>query len=232
MSQYAPLGKANEHNAQELRVELTNSYNELITLGLNRGTSGNCSVRFARNQCLITPSGVAAIDLTPARMIQVTLDGSVLSDGKPSSEWRLHCDILKYRPEINAIVHTHSVAATALACLKKDIPPFHYMIAVAGGDFIRCAPYALFGSQSLSDGVLTALVGRKACLMANHGVVTLRSNLNEAVQLALEVETLADQHLRGLAVGELCILSAKEMLEVSEQFKNYGYKSHDQKLKE
>jgi L-fuculose-phosphate aldolase len=226
------LNIAKDVDVQKLRVELNNSYKELIALGLNRGTSGNCSARLASNQCLITPSGVAAIELTPASMTQVTMDGHVLSNGKPSSEWRLHCDILSHRPEINAVVHTHSVAATALACLRKDIPPFHYMVAVAGGDSIRCAPYALFGSQSLSDYALIALVGRKACLMANHGVVALGVNLTEAVQLALEVETLADQYLRALAIGEPCILSASEMLEVSEQFKAYGYKSHVEKLEE
>jgi L-fuculose-phosphate aldolase len=213
----------------KLRQKLIRTYKKLISLGLNRGTSGNCSVRCDRgNQFLITPSGVSLEKMTPASIVQMELDGSVHGNGKPSSEWRFHCDILKQRPDAQALVHTHSVTATALACLRKEIPAFHYMVAIAGGDSIRCAPYALFGTQALSDGVLDALEGRKACLMANHGVIALGRDLHEAVQIAQEVENLAEQYLKACSIGEPHLLSKSEMGEVLEKFKNYGYKLGNQ----
>lgn len=213
----------------KLRQKLIRAYKKLISLGLNRGTSGNCSVRCDRgNQFLITPSGVPLEKMTPASIVQMELDGSVHGNGKPSSEWRFHCDILKQRPDAQAVVHTHSVAATALACLRREIPAFHYMVAVAGGDSIRCAPYALFGTQALSDGVLDALEGRKACLMANHGVIALGRDLHEAVQIAQEVENLAEQYLKACSIGEPHLLSKSEMDEVLEKFKSYGYKPGNQ----
>ncbi|OIQ78708.1 L-fuculose phosphate aldolase [mine drainage metagenome] len=141
---------------------------------------------------------------------------------KPSSEWRFHRDILAARPEVGAVVHTHAVFATTLACLRRDIPPFHYMIAVAGGDTIRCAPYALFGTQALSDAALQGLQGRRACLLANHGMIALGSNLDAAQAMAVEVEGLCEQYIRALQVGEPYLLSVEEMAEVAEQFKGYG----------
>lgn len=218
-----------EYPNLKLRQKLIRAYKKLVSLGLNRGTSGNCSVRLdSSNKFLITPSSTPLEKMVPATIVQMNLDGTVESEGKPSTEWRFHCDILKHRPDAQAIVHTHSVAATALACLRQDILAFHYMVAVAGGDSIRCAPYALFGTQELSDGVLQALQGRKACLMANHGVIALGRDLHEAVQIAQEVETLAEQYLLSLNRGEPYLLSQSEMYAVLEKFKSYGYNPSNQ----
>jgi L-fuculose-phosphate aldolase len=199
---------------------------KLAELGLNKGTSGNCSVRF-ENGFLVTPSGMNVEDMVSASMVQMHLNGndehgSFEPNKIPSSEWRFHRDILQSRPEINAIIHTHSMFATTLACLHKDIPPFHYMIAVTGGDTIRCAPYALFGSQQLSDNALQALVDRKACLLANHGMIALGYDLDDALAVTIEVENLCEQYWSALQLGEPHILSEAEMREVFQQFKGYG----------
>ena len=151
------------------RENLLSIAQKLIETGLNKGTAGNASVRLKENGSdgfLVTPSGMAVEDMSAASMVQMQFDGSYEQGKIPSSEWRFHRDILASRADINAVIHTHSMFATTLACLHKDIPPFHYMIAVVGGDTIRCAPYALFGSQALSDNALAALTDRKACLLA------------------------------------------------------------------
>lgn len=205
-----------------LRQQLATAYRELVKLGLNRGTSGNCSIRLGRNKLLITPSGIPHEQVLPETLVEITLEGEVNGSGVPSSEWRFHCDIMRHRSDVQAVVHTHSAAATAVACLHKEIPAFHYMVAVAGGDSVRCSKYELFGSQQLSDRVLEALFDRQACLMANHGMIAVGRNLQQAVQLALEVETLSDQYLRAVSCGEPIILSKQEMKEVLEKFKNYG----------
>lgn len=218
-----------EHRNLKLRQNLVRTYKKLIELGLNRGTSGNCSVRLeGERKFLITPSGIPVEQMAADSIVQMDFDGLVDGDGKPSSEWRFHRDIMKFRPDTKAIIHTHSVAATAIACLRKDIPAFHYMVAVAGGDSIRCAPYALFGTQELSDAVLEALKDRKACLLANHGVITLGYDLREAIQIAHEVETLAEQYLLALNVGDPHLLLESEIVAVLEKFKNYGYKFNNQ----
>ncbi len=191
-------------------------------MGLNRGTSGNCSIRLGRNKLLITPSGIPNERVLPETLVEITLEGEVNGSGVPSSEWRFHCDIMKNRSDVQAIVHTHSAAATAVACLHEEIPALHYMVAVAGGDSIRCSKYELFGSQQLSDRVVEALFDRQACLMANHGMIAVGRNLQQAVQLALEVETLSDQYLRAVSCGEPINLSKQEMNEVLEKFKDYG----------
>jgi L-fuculose-phosphate aldolase len=208
------------------RENLLKTAQKLIALGLNKGTSGNCSVRF-EDGFLVTPSGMPVEEMTAASMVKVHLNGKVehgsFEQGKkPSSEWRFHRDILQNRADVNAIIHTHSMFATTLACLHKDIPPFHYMIAVVGGDTIRCAPYALFGSQALSDHALTALIDRKACLLANHGMIALGKDLDDALAVTIEVENLCEQYWRALQLGEPYILSEAEMREVFQQFKGYG----------
>jgi L-fuculose-phosphate aldolase len=205
----------------ELRKRMLECARRLDQLGLNRGTAGNVGVRAARG-LLVTPSGVPAAELRAEDMVELDFDGNVQGGGTPSSEWRFHRDILAARPEINAVVHTHSMYATTLACLRRDIPPFHYMIAAAGGDTIRCAPYALFGTQELSDHALRALDGRKACLLANHGMIALGADLRAAEALALEVETLCQQYWSALQAGRPHILSAQQMREVIERFKTYG----------
>ena len=205
----------------DLSEQLLKTSQKLAELGLNKGTSGNCSVRCG-DSFLVTPSGVAVEDMTPNSMVKMQFDGSYEAGKIPSSEWRFHCDILKSRPEINAVIHTHSMFATTLACLHKDIPPFHYMIAVVGGDTISCAPYALFGSQALSDNALSALQDRKACLLANHGMIALGRDLEDALAVTVEVENLCEQYWRALQLGEPHILSEAEMREVFQQFKGYG----------
>jgi L-fuculose-phosphate aldolase len=144
---------------------------------------------------------------------------------KPSSEWRFHHDIYAQRPEVNAIIHTHSPFATTLACLHRDIPAFHYMIALAGGTDIRCAPYALFGTQELSNVAIEALHGRKACLLANHGMITVGSSLEDAMCVAIEVESLAEQYWRALQISEPKLLTDLQMAEVLEKFKTYGLRA-------
>lgn len=201
--------------------ELLETARQLSALGLNRGTAGNVSVRDGEG-FLVTPSGMATEIMTPRDMVWMSFDGAVEGSRKPSSEWRFHRDILVARPEIGAVVHTHSTFATTLACLRREIPPFHYMIAVAGGETIRCAPYALFGTQALSDAALVALEQRKACLLANHGMIALGRDLKSAVAVAVEVEGLCEQYWRALQVGEPYILSHAEMAEVADQFKDYG----------
>ena len=200
---------------------------KLLETGLNKGTAGNVSVRFG-DGFLITPSGMEVADMTPASMVQMQFDGSFEANKIPSSEWRFHRDILKNRAEINAIVHTHSMFATTMACLHQDIPPFHYMIAVTGANTIRCAPYALFGSQALSDAALQALQGSKACLLANHGMITLGRDLDDALSVAVELENLCEQYWRVLQIAQGQInpnpplLTEAEMRDVFQQFKGYG----------
>ena len=207
------------------RENLLKVAQKLIETGLNKGTAGNASVRLKENGSdgfLVTPSGMAVEDMSAASMVKMQFDGSYEQGKIPSSEWRFHRDILASRTDVNAIVHTHSMFATTLACLHKDIPPFHYMIAVVGGDTIRCAPYALFGSQALSDNALAALIDRKACLLANHGMIALGRDLDDALAVSVEVENLCEQYWRALQLGEPHILTEAEMREVFQQFRGYG----------
>jgi L-fuculose-phosphate aldolase len=204
-----------------MRESLLNNFKKLAELGLNKGTSGNASVRTDKG-FLVTPSGMAVEQISAASMVEVDMNGQAISAGKPSSEWRFHRDIYQARSEAQAIVHTHSMFATSLSCLRQNIPPFHYMIAVAGGKDIRCAEYALFGTQELSDAAIVALENRKACLLANHGMIALGKTLDQAVSVAVEVETLCEQYWRALQVGQPHILSDQEMADVFEQFKDYG----------
>lgn len=195
----------------------------LDTSGLNTGSAGNASCRSGTGGVWITPSGVPAAALDDASIVELSMSGEVTSRGLiPSSEWRLHRDIYAARPEVHAIVHTHSSYATALACQRRDIPAFHYMVAVAGGDSIRCSGYATFGTQALSDEALNALGDRNACLLANHGVVALGSRPEQAVKLAIEVEQLAKQYCIASSLAPPVILSRAEMSEVLEKFKTYG----------
>ncbi len=216
-------------NDLELRKALIATAIELNTSGINQGTSGNVSVR-TENGFLITPSGLQYADLEPSDVVLMDFNGDFDSDRQPSSEWRFHLDIYRHSHDegenkghdVGAIVHTHSTYATAIACLKRCIPAFHYMVAVAGGHDIRCAPYATFGSQELSDFAIEALVDRKACLLAHHGVIATGGNLAKAFALACEIETLAHQYLEALKVGQPEILSRTEMDKVLEKFKTYG----------
>jgi L-fuculose-phosphate aldolase len=202
-------------------------------LGLNLGASGKVSQR-VNGGFLITPTGLAYDDLAPADIVFMTDEGDTppTTDGTvqrlPSSEWRFHLDIYRAREDVAAIVHTHSLLATALSCLHRDIPDFHYMVAVAGGADIRCAPYATFGTEALSENAVAALDGRTACLLANHGQIATGNDLNAALGLAQQVEALAAQYLNCLQVGEPQLLGADEMARVLEKFKTYGQQSGGQ----
>ena len=209
-----------------LRQEMVRAAQRLEALRLNRGTSGNLGARLQQS-FLITPSGVPAEDLLPQALVEMDFSGAPVSSGKPSSEWRFHRDILVARADIGAVVHTHSRYATSLACLQREIPAFHYMIALAGGDTIRCTPYALFGTQELSDLALQALEGRKACLLGNHGMIALGHDLADAVALAIEVEALCEQYWSALQLGTPKLLSGDQMLAVLEKFKDYGQHRRD-----
>jgi L-fuculose-phosphate aldolase len=208
-------------NEIELRSEMVCITKRLDELGLNRGTSGNLSARFGEGM-LITPSGMGAEGLTEDDIVFVHMDGTARGRWQPSSEWLFHRDIYAQRADAGAVVHTHSVAATALACLRRDIPPFHYMIALIGGDNIRCAQYATFGTQALSDNALAALKDRKACLLSNHGMIAAGKDLDEAFKITVEVETLSEMYLRALQVGEPVLLSAQEFQDAQRRFGGYG----------
>ena len=193
----------------------------LAQQGLNQGASGNVSVRQG-DGFLVTPSGVGADVLQADQLVSMAMDGGWGGAWKPSSEWRFHRDIYAARPDAGAVVHCHSPAATALAVLGKAIPAFHYMIAIAGGADVRCAPYATFGTQELSDAALAALEGRRACLLGHHGMIAIGKDLSQAMDVAIEIEFLADLYLRLLPLGEPPVLSAAEMALVLEKFKGYG----------
>jgi len=207
-----------------LRVALLDVSRRMLELGLNRGTAGNASVRCGGG-LLLTPTALPVAEMTPDSMVRMALDGRVLQGGKPSSEWRFHCDILKARPEIGAVLHSHSPFATTMACLRRDVPAVHYMIALAGGDSIRCAPYSVFGEQQLCANALEALQGRKACLLGNHGMIALGTDLDDALAVAQEVEYLCEIYWRTLSVGEPKILTAQQMHEVKAKFVEYKKRS-------
>ncbi|HTZ76730.1 MAG TPA: class II aldolase/adducin family protein [Stellaceae bacterium] len=190
-------------------------------LGINQGKSGNLSARIA-DGFLVTPTGMSYEALKPADIVAMDFKGRARGRRLPSSEWRFHRDIFAARPEVNAIVHTHAMFATTLACLHREIPPFHYMVAVAGGDSVRCAPYATFGTEELSRNAVAALAGRKACLLANHGMIAVGSSIEQALALAVEVETLAAMYWRALQVGVPQLLDDAEMARVIEKFRTYG----------
>lgn len=217
-----------DNHEQARRQAVVDTVRRMNALGINQGTSGNASERLPRggeDGLLITPSGMPYEAMTADDVVWMRLSDNEYEsrDGlRPSSEWRFHRDILAARPDLSAVVHTHGVAATTLACLRMEIPAFHYMIAAAGGDTVRCAPYALFGTQELSDVALIALEDRKACLLANHGLIACDVSLEKALALAVEVETLANMYWRCLQVTRPAVLSRQQMDEVREQFKSYG----------
>ena len=198
--------------------------------GLNQGTSGNLSVRIPGGM-LITPSSLPYEQMGPEDLVAIDFDGQPLgapsphraSSHRPSSEWQLHAAILRQRPDVEAVLHCHSIRATALACHGRGIPSFHYMVAVAGGADIRCAPYALFGTPELSNLAAQALEGRLACLLAHHGQVALGRTLEQALRIAIEVETLATMYLEASRLGEPPLLGEAEMERVMAQMRSLLY---------
>lgn len=208
----------------DVRAEMVEVARAMNARGLNRGTSGNVSARVPEGM-LLTPSAVPYDTLEPADILVVDLDGAVLDgEGRPSTEWRLHADVLRARREVAAVLHAHPPFSTTLACLRREIPPFHYMVAVAGGDTIRCAPYATLGTQTLAELAVASLEGRRACLLANHGMLALGASPAAALDLAVEVEALAEMYWRALQVGEPALLSADEMARVHEAFADYRHR--------
>ncbi|HLG88132.1 MAG TPA: class II aldolase/adducin family protein [Alphaproteobacteria bacterium] len=205
----------------DLRARLVAAYRRLDASGVNQGTSGNLSVRLGADRFLVSPSGIGSASLVPEDIPLTRFDGRWTGPRRPSSEWRIHRDILSARPEVGAVVHAHPRHAAALACLGREIPAFHYMVAVAGGDSVRCAPYRTFGTQALSDVALAALEGRRVCLLANHGILALHATIEGAVTLAIEVETLAAMYISALSVGEPNLLTADEMARVGAMFADY-----------
>lgn len=205
----------------QLKIRVLETAQAMNTSGINHGSTGNVSARWGEG-FIVTPTGIPYERCTPEDMVRVEFDGTPHGKRKPSSEWRFHRDIYLSRPEAGAVVHAHSSFATSLACMEVEIPPFHYMIARFGGATVRCASYALFGSQELSDAMIAALRDRRACLMAHHGMVVFGRNLEHALALAVELEVLCEQYWRALQIGPPKLLPDDEMVRVLEKFSNYG----------
>lgn len=208
-------------NSQTLREEMVSICRRMNSSDINQGTAGNLSVR-SGDGFLITPSSMPYDVMTPDDIVEMDFDGTYVG-GRPSSEWRFHRDILKAREDVDVVLHCHSVYATTLACHHKTIPAFHYMTGVAGGTTIRCARYATFGTQALSDAALEALEGRLACLLGQHGQISLGKSLEAALWLAIEVETLSRMYVQALALGEPPVLPDDEMERVIAQMKRMSY---------
>jgi L-fuculose-phosphate aldolase len=204
------------------RAELIATARRMSELGLSPGMSGNLSVRTPTGM-LVTPSGMPYAELVAADAVEMALDGALASGQRtPTSEWQLHRDILVARPDVHAIVHTHSLFCTTVATLRRPIPAVHYMVVLAGGDTIPCADYATFGSAELAANAVTALGGGHACLLANHGMVALGATLAHALRLAAEVETLASQYWHACQLGTPHILDHDELDRVRARFRGYG----------
>jgi L-fuculose-phosphate aldolase len=207
---------------REKRQSIIDACLRMNTLGINQGTSGNISLRHGEGM-LITPTSTPYEAMKPEQIVYMHLDGNNDPAQRPSSEWRFHRDILKARPEAQAIVHAHPPYSTMLAIMGMEIPPVHYMVAVAGGDTIRCAPYATFGTQELSEHAVRALEGRTACLLAHHGMIAVGPSLPKAMWLAVEVETLARQYHGCLQIGTPPLLPKEEIEKVRVRMAGYGH---------
>lgn len=202
------------------RQALVETVRRLQDSGFNHGSSGNVSCRTSGGM-LITPTGANSANLTPSRLVHVGSDGIAIG-GVPSSEWHMHEAILRAHPTANAVIHTHADACVALACLRKPLPPFHYMVAAFGGTDVRCARYATFGTADLGASAVDALRDRSACLLANHGMIAIGKTLEAAFQTTVKLETLARQYLLALQGGEPVLLPDEEMARVARRYGNYG----------
>jgi len=210
----------------EARQAIIDACIQMNALGINQGTSGNISLRHGDGM-LISPTSTPYDTLEPADIVFMSWDGAVDGRLPPSSEWRFHLDIMKARPEVNAVVHAHPTYSTTIAIMGRKIPAIHYMVAVAGGSDIRCAPYATFGTAELSAHAVEALRDRKACLLAQHGMIAVGSSLAQAMWLAVEVETLARQYHGALQIGEPPILSDEEIENVIKRMASYGLRDKE-----
>ena len=207
---------------RDQRQSIIDACLRMNALGINQGTSGNISVRHG-DGLMITPTSTPYESMRPEHIVYMHLDGSHDPAQRPSSEWRFHRDILKARPDVEAVVHAHPTYCTALAIMGREIPPVHYMVACAGGDTIRCAPYATFGTQELSEHAVRALEGRLACLLEHHGMIAIGPSLSKAMWLAVEVETLARQYHGCLQIGTPPLLSSAEIEKVRVRMAGYGH---------
>ena len=206
---------------KKLRGHMIETCLKMNAHGINQGTSGNLSVRYG-DGFLITPSSTPYDQISPEDIVQMDWDGTYVGP-RPSSEWRFHRDILKTRIDVDVVLHCHSTFATAVACHHRDIPAFHYIVGLMGGNTLRCAPYATFGTQELSNAAIDALEGRMACLLAQHGQISLGKNVDGALAMAVEVESLAKVYINACALGEPPVLSDSEMDRVLEQMKRMSY---------
>jgi L-fuculose-phosphate aldolase len=205
----------------QLRKQVIETCLAMNEEGINQGTSGNVSVRVPEG-FLITASGVPYKKMKPHHVVEMDLDGGYTGEYLPSTEWRMHMDIYKARAEAGAIVHVHSIYATAIACLRKDVPTFHYMIGVTGGTSLRVSDYAEFGTQELSDTMLKAMTNRTACLLANHGQICFSNTLDKALWLAGEIEAICHQYWAATVAGKPTLLAEDQMVSVLKRFKTYG----------
>jgi L-fuculose-phosphate aldolase len=212
----------NELSQRELRAHMVDVCRRMNASGINQGTAGNLSAR-SGDGFLITPTSLPYEHMGPEDIVEMDFEGAYEGRHRPSSEWRFHRDILRERTDVSAVLHCHSIYATTLACQHRSIPSFHYMTGVAGGTDIRCAPYATFGTQQLSKNALAALEGRLACLLGQHGQIALGKDLEHALWLAIEVETLSRVYVQTLALGEPPILSDEEMARVIQQMRQMSY---------
>lgn len=207
---------------RRLRTDLVRTARQMSALGLTPGMSGNASVRSPAG-LLVTPSGMPYAEMAPEDVVEIALDGAVRPGQRtPSTEWRLHRDLLVARPDVGAIVHTHSLYCTSVSTLRRPIPAIHYMVVLAGGDAIPCADYATFGSEALARNAVAALAGTDACLLANHGMIALGGTLAAALKLAAEVETLAAQYWHASQLGTPHVLDHAELDRVRARFAGYG----------
>lgn len=211
---------------KNLRQQLINYSQQLASSGLSVGKSGNISVRCEQG-FLITPTGMDYSELTPDDIVLLQRNGTPAPNQhrQASSEWHFHCGLYQARNDVHAIVHAHPTYCTALACSEKPIPAFHYMVAIAGGDDIPLAPYALFGTEELSQHAVTALARRQACLLAHHGMIAVGEDLKSAFNLAIEVETLAQQYCEVLKLGDAKLLTEQQMQAVIARFAHYGQRT-------
>ncbi|MDH5339478.1 MAG: class II aldolase/adducin family protein [Rubrivivax sp.] len=209
----------------EARAAVVDAMRRLDALGLNRGSTGNASVRWGidgHDGMLITPTGMAADRLQPLDLAWVGDDGTVQGPWAPSSEWQFHQATYRCRPDVQAVLHTHAVHATALACLGQPLPAFHYMVAVAGGDDVPLVPYFTFGTEALAAAVGQALGQRDACLLAQHGIVTCGPTVAHAMKVMREIDSLCETYLLARSVTTPAILSGEEMARVREKFRGYA----------
>ena len=210
------------HDDLAQRRAMVDTCRRMNASGINQGTSGNISLRDGEG-FLITPTSLPYDRMEPEDLVRMSFDGSYEGRRRPSSEWRFHRDILHSRPDVDVVLHRHSIYATTLACHHRTIPSFHYMVGVAGGTTIRCAPYATFGTQALSDNAIEALRDRLACLLGQHGQISLGKTLDAALALGVEVETIARLYLQALALGDPPVLPDEEMARVLQQMRNMSY---------